>query len=624
MHHKKIKTLLLGEALTDDALSHEKLSRIWGLPIMASDAVSSVAYAVEEMLYAMVPLMGLLASRYVGVTGAAVILLLLILVMSYSQTITKYPKGGGAYDVSKDNFGRGTALAAASCLIVGYILTVAVSVASAGAAIVAAYPAAAPYKTAVSVVCVLILTLGNLRGMSESSKIFGIPTYIFIVLMGLMLVTGFARWFAGNLRPIDYGGHAGLLPQESLTLMIFMRAFASGCSGLTGVEAVSNTVPQFRDPPVRTAKHVLYLLGAVIVFLFGGTSFLAGTLGVVPVENTTVISQMAEAVFGKGILFFALQASTALILVLAANTAYNGMPVLLSILAHDRYVPKQFSHRGAKLSFSNGIILISAVSVALLVIFKADTHALIPFYAFGVLVSFTLSQAGMFVKWLRDKEPGWQYKSLINGFGALVTLAASVVVFAMKFAAGAWVIGIVVPLLMWFMHFTHKNYHDYEDTISLDDHDYHPKEMRSPNLKPCIVLIHGMSRGELAAIDYAMDISGNITALHVSRTPQHTEHLKKRWEKMKIGIPLTVIPAPHREILEPLNDYITRREEEIAGDEKLTVVLIKYMGSWRYKMFHNNTSLYIENYLSRHPKVVTVLVSYTYSVPKRRKRQSGR
>jgi len=610
---KKLKTLLLGRELPNDRLSHEKLSRMWGLPIVASDAVSSVAYAVEEILLAMVPLLGLLAVRYVGMVSISLILLLVILVFSYSQTITHYPQGGGAYDVSKENFGRGTSLAAAACLIVGYILTAAVSIASSTAAVVAAFPALAPYKVLISIACLLLITLINLRGASESSKIFGVPTYLFIASMAILIIAGLARFFAGALEPIHYSAQDGVASSGTLsgiTLALFLRAFASGCSGLTGVEAVSNTVPNFREPSVKTAKHVLYLLGGIVMFIFGGISFLAGSLKVMPLHDATVISQIAEAVFGKGAIFYLLQFTTALILLLAANTAYSGLPVLLAILSHDNYVPKQFSHRGAKLGFSNGIILISVVSALLLIAFKADTHALIPFYAVGVLVSFTISQAGMFVKWLKIKTGGWRYKSLVNGFGALVTFIGSIVVLVMKFTEGAWVIAVIIPLIMWFMSFTHKNYHRYSQAISTEGYDYRPKESGSENRQPCIVLIHHMNKGTLKTIDYAMDISSNITALHISTTHLHTTHLERQWKKLSVNIPLTVIPAPHRDVLQPLSDYITARQAELLPGETLTVVLTEYSGNRYYKLFHNRTPFYIEKLLSRHNSVVTVLVPF--------------
>lgn len=610
---KKLKTLLLGKALTNDRLSHEKLSRMWGLPVMASDAVSSVAYAVEEILMALVPLLGFLAVRYVGLVSIPIILLLVILIFSYSQIISHYPKGGGAYDVSKEVFGRRVSLAAASCLIVDYILTAAVSISSSTAAITAAFPSLAPYKVAISVACILLITLINLRGASESSKIFGVPTYLFIASMAVLIITGFARYFSGGLNPIDYSAAPGVVPSETLsgiTLLLFLRAFSSGCTALTGVEAVSNAVPNFREPSAKTAKHVLYMLGWIIIFIFGGTSFLAGALKVIPMHDATVISQIAHAVFGKGLMFYLLQFTTSLILLLAANTAYNGLPVLLSILSHDRFVPKQFSHRGAKLSFSNGILLICVAGALLLIVFKADTHALIPFYAVGVLVSFTISQAGMFLKWRKMKSDGWRYKSLINGLGALVTFIGSIVVFAMKFISGAWVIAFIIPLIMWLMSFTYKNYHKYSQAISVEGCDYHPKETVGANRQPCIVLIHNMSRGTLKAIDYAMDISSNIIALHISTTPQHTALLERQWEQLKIGVPLTVVPAPHRDAMQPLSDYITACEAGLQPGETLTVVLTEYSGNRYYKLFHNQTPFYIEKLLSRHNSVVTVLVPY--------------
>ncbi|MCL2494935.1 MAG: APC family permease [Oscillospiraceae bacterium] len=610
---KKLKTILLGKALANDRLSHEKLSRTWGLPIVASDAVSSVAYAVEEILYAMLPMMGLLAVRYVGGVSLSIIFLLLILVFSYSQTITHYPKGGGAYDVSKENFGRGISLAAAACLIVGYILTAAVSIASSTAAIVAAFPSLAEQRVLISLVCLALITLINLRGVSESSKIFGVPTYLFIASMAVLIVAGVLRSLSGSLAPIDYSAHRDILPSgaaSGMTLMVFLRAFASGCSGLTGVEAVSNTVPNFKDPPVKTAKHVLYMLGGIVIFIFGGTGFLAGQLQVIPLEKTTVISQIADAVFGKGIMFYVLQFTTALILLLAANTAYSGMPVLMSILSHDRFVPKQFSHRGAKLSFSNGIILISVVSALLLVAFNADTHALIPFYAVGVLVSFTISQAGMFVKWMKMKSAGWQYKSLINGFGALVTLVGSVVVFAMRLLEGAWVIAIIIPLVMWFMSFTHKNYHRFSQAIRAEGYDYRNQGAREAVPAPCVVLVHYMNKGTLKALDYAMDISSEVCAVHIDTTPSHTALLREQWEALGIAIPLTVIPAPYRDVLEPLADYISEREARLAPGEHLTVILTKFMSDRYFRLFHNQTPLYIERQLSRHKSVVTSVVPF--------------
>ena len=615
---RSIKNLVLGEALPDTQLTHEKMSRIWGLPIMASDAVSSVAYAVEEILLALVPALGLLAVQYVGLISLPIIILLVILIFSYSQIINHYPGGGGAYVVSKENFGRKPSMLAAACLIVDYTLTVAVSISSSTAAIVAAFPVLLPEKVLISLICITLITVVNLRGISESSKILGVPTYLFIASMVGLIASGFIQIFTGTLKPIDYSALRGVIPQETLTnitLLLFLRAFSSGCSALTGVEAVSDAVPNFRDPSVKTAKHVLYMLGTIIIVIFGGTSFLASTLKVVPVEGLTIMSQMASAVFGSGFMFYVLQFTTALILLLAANTAYNGLPILLSILAYDRNMPLQFTHRGTKLSFSNGIMFIYICGALLLIGFSAETHALIPFYAVGVLISFTISQAGMFVKWLKDKDKGWQYKSLINGLGAIVTFVGTIVVFTMKFTSGAWVLAVVIPLIIFFMSYTHKHYIEFRKAISAEGYDYHYTPSKSRDKLPCIVLINSMSRASLKTLDYAKDISSDLTAIHISTSKEETELLKKQWAELKIDIPLDVIRTEYRGILLPLNEYVSEREAKLEYGQKLTVILTKFVGNdWYDTIFHNQTAFFIENRLDKHKHVVTVLVPYVYDM----------
>lgn len=633
---KKIKDILLGKALTGDQLKHEKLSTFWGLPIMASDAVSSVAYAVEEILMALILPIGLLSVYFVGLVSLPIIVLLIILVFSYSQIINHYPGGGGSYTVSKENFGRRPALLAASCLIIDYIMTVAVSISSSTAAIVATFPELESYKIFISLICVALITLLNLRGISESSKIFGVPTYMFIVSMLVMVGFGLFRFFTGSLNPIEYSPDILARLEQTrmanvsqmmsgITMLLFLRAFSAGCSALTGVEAVSNAIPSFKEPSQKTAKHVLFLLGGIIVLIFGGTSFLATVLKVIPLNTdimaslpantaTTVMSQMANSVFGNGIMFYVIQFTTSLILLLAANTAYNGLPILLSILSKDRYMPRQFAQRGTKLSFSNGIMFIAVFAGVLLIAFDADTHRLIPFYSVGVFVSFTISQAGMFVKWTKLKEKGWKYKSLINGFGALITLVGTAVVFFTKFTQGAWMLVVAIPLIMLFMGITHKHYTLFERQISINGYQYKYKPSKSGDKIPCVVLVHNMNKATLKAFDYAKDISSDVTALHISTTPAHSERLQKQWEELQIGIPLTVILAPHRDILAPLEEYISEREKKLEKGENLTVVLTKFVGNgWRDSIFHNQTTFFIESKLGRHRNIATVLVPYIYS-----------
>lgn len=619
-----LKKFLLGDALKDDQLKNQKLSRLWGLPIMASDAVSSVAYAVEEILMALMPALGLMAVNYVGLVSVPIILLLLILIFSYSQIISHYPNGGGAYVVSKENFGKKASLLAATCLIIDYIMTVAVSISSSTAAILSVYPNLEPYRIPISLICVGAITLINLRGVGESSKIFGIPTYAFIFSMMALIFTGVFRFFSGNLAPIQYepAQISHLLSQniQGMSLAVFLCAFSSGCSALTGVEAVSNAIPSFKEPSQKTAKQVLFMLGGIIAAIFGGTSFLATILKVVPLEGKTVLSQMGTMIFGNGIMFYILQLTTSLILLLAANTSYSGLPILLAILAKDHYMPVQFSQRGTKLSFSNGIMFIFAVSSFLLIIFNADTHKLIPFYSVGVFVSFTISQFGMFVKWMRFKSPGWQYKSIINGVGALVTFIGSIVVFTTKFSHGSWALLIVAPLLMFFMDATHKHYLRFLKGISVLGYDYKYKESVSSDVFPCVVLINKINMAALKTLDYANKITSNLTALHISVSHEETKRLQKQWENLKIGVPLKIIYTPYRDIVTPIREYIRERSEQLEEGENLTVVLTRISGNdFLNKLYHNQTTFFIEKELRKYENVATILVPYFYNKSKYKK-----
>jgi len=617
---EQIKRVLLGRELNNDRLTSEKLSRIWGLPIMASDALSSVAYAVEEILMALAPVLGMAATNYVGLVSIPILALLLVLVVSYSQIIKNYPNGGGSYIVSKANFGSGPALLAASCLMVDYIMTVAVSISSSTAAITAAFPALQGFEVAISLGSIALITLGNLRGIRESSKIFGTPTYAFIFAMGAMIVTGVVRMIQGNLPPVQYtAAQQATMPIDAvgtLTLFLFLRAFASGCSALSGVEAVSNAIPNFRPPAQRNARDVLLMLGSISLFLFGGASMLATHLKVMPLEGTTIMSQMGSAIFGSGFMYYALQFTTSLILLLAANTAYSDLPLLLSLLSKDHYMPHQFGQRGTKRSFSNGIMFIFFAAGLLIIGFNADTHRLIPFYAVGVFLSFTLSQAGIFTHWLRDKTPGWHYKALINGIGALVTSVGSVVVFTTKFSEGAWFLLIVVPSIIWFMSATNHHYERFFKEISLDGYDYRFPGAHGSDKVPCVVLIHNLNRASLKTLNCALEISSNVTPVHISTTPRHTEKLVEQWAALGIDIPLTILDAPYRQIMPPLEEYLSKREAAIGKGQLLTVVLTKFVGSgWRDAIYHNQTTFFIERNLVRHRNIATVLVPYLYNRP---------
>jgi amino acid transporter len=619
-----IKNFLLGKPLKSSEIAHEKLSRVWGLPIMASDAVSSVAYAGEEILIVLVPAVVAIglqkqdAYRYVLGVTLPIILLLLILIFSYSQIIDHYPDGGGAYIVSKENLGKVPSLLAAASLIVDYILTVAVSISSASAAIVSAFPSMMNFKVELSLLFVLLITLGNLRGLRESSKMFGLPTYIFIFSMLVMIVTGFIRFFTGSLHPIDYNIAAQQAVAQKdamvgLGITVLLRAFSQGCSALTGVEAVSNAVPNFKNPSQKTAKHVLYMLGAVIVLIFGGTTLLGMQLKVLPANGLTVTSQIASAVFGNSFMFYVIQIFTAFILILAANTAYNGLPLLLYILAHDGYVPRQFSHRGTKLSFSNGIMLISVIACILIVAARSDVHNLIPVYSIGVFVSFTLSQVGMVKKWRKIKGKGWHYKMLINAVGAAATFVGLMVAFIFKFTEGAWLLAIAIPALILIMVYVKRHYSYVGKQLQLKN--FYPYYQCSAERKTqCIVLVQTINKSLLKSINYANSISDNVTVLHVCRHPEHAEELRRQWESLKIPIKLEVVLTPYQDIIKPFDEYIWERENNLKHGENLSVIIVKFVSEhWYDAILHNQTTYFLERILSKHKNVSSVILPFHYS-----------
>ncbi len=609
-----IKTILLGAPIKNSQLKHEKLSKVWGLPIMASDALSSVAYAIEEILLVLLPVFGMLAFKKIPFIVFPILGLLTILIISYCQIIDHYPGGGGAYAVASENIGKRIAVLCAAALIIDYILTVAVSISSASAAITSAFPDLSSKKILISLLFVSIITLINLRGIRESSKIFGLPTYIFIGSMALLIIVGLVKLATGHLHPIDY--KASILPKETLEgigLLILLKAFSSGCSAMTGVEAISNSVPNFKDPSTKNAKTILVILGGLIVFIFGGISILAINLRVIVVEGHTVLSQISSAVFGNNIIYYVIQVFTALILILAANTAFNGLPQLLYILAHDGFVPRQFSSRGSKLSFSNGIVFIFISACLLILAFKSDVHKLIPLYSVGVFMSFTIAQYGMFIKWRTVKEKNWQYKCWINGIGAIVTFVVAIIVFTTKFLDGAWILAIAIPVLMIIMFAIHKHYSFVGEQLKLDSfYPYYAKNTIAPS--KCIVLVHDINKPFLKAINYANTLSNDVTVLHVCRHPEHAESLRKEWDELEIPIKLEIILTPYRDIIQPLDEYLWKKEAELENGQNISVITIKFISEHVYnKVLHNQTNLFLTQHLSKHKNVATIELPFHYN-----------
>ena len=606
----KIRELLIGKTLKTEQLSHEKFNVFWGLPILSSDAISSVAYAGEEILIVLMGVIGLMSYTYMFYASLCIVALLFILTFSYRQTIDNYPCGGGSYIVAKDNLGTIPGLTAGAALSIDYVLTVAVSTCAGTAAITSAIPSLLPHKVIITIAMIILMTLGNLRGMKDSSRIFGVPTYLFIISIAIMIVTGLFKVYilgqtSAPLYPIKQA-------TGDITLFLFLRAFASGCTALTGVEAVSNGIPNFREPAQKHAKIVLTLLATVVLFIFGGLSFLATKYQAVPNSDVTVIAQIATQVFGgSSFMFYVVQVTTAFILIMAANTAYADLPLLLSLLGRDGYAPRQFSTRGKRLSFSNGIILLCIASCLLVLIFKADTHLLMPLYAIGVFLSFTLSQSGMFTKWIREKTPGWKHKAFINGLGTLVTFITVIIIGITKFKHGAWIVCLLIPIFVFIMARIKAHYTKVAEQLKLSK-DERPKDIVAKDDKQhVIVLVDSLNRSFLKALNYGKTLSQNVVAFHVSTDDEATEKLKKKWEEYNPGVQLIIEKSPYRDVMEPLMKFIKCEERASKHGETVTVVVTQFViTKWWHNILHNQTAFFIKSVLYRNRNIAVLTVPY--------------
>jgi amino acid transporter len=603
-----LKRYIIGEPLKSSQIHHEKFSVFRGLPVLSSDAISSVAYASEEILWIMIPVLGVASFKYLPYVSFAIIVLLSILVFSYRQTIDSYPKGGGSYIVSKENLGETPSLIAGACLTVDYILTVAVSATAGVAAITSAIPSMLPHKVLLTLIIILIMAVGNLRGIRESAKIFSLPTYLFLFISILMIITGLVKYFVLGIEPI----HNSAIPQQvgDLTLLLFLKGFSGGCTALTGIEAVSDGVPNFKEPATKHAKQVLYFLFCIVVIMFGGMSYLATIYHAVPNFDKTVISQIAEQVFGAGsVLFFIMQFATTLILIMAANTAYSDFPLLLSFIAKDGYAPRQFAQRGDRLSFSNGIIVLSIAAGVLVIIFKGENHLLLPLYAVGVFVSFTLSQSGMVMKWIKEKAKGWRHKALINGVGAFITLFTTVIISINKFVHGAWLVFIIVPLGVVTMRRIKRHYNKVANQLSLDN-NYFPvfdkKEARR-----FIVPIASLNEAVIKTLNYAKCLSKDITAFHSSIDEEQTEKLKAKWEKYNMDIPLVIKTSEYRDVVQPLVDFIESGEFRSNKSDLVTVVVPQFTtDTWWGNILHNQTALFLKRTLLKKKNIAVITVPF--------------
>ncbi|AYD41173.1 APC family permease [Clostridium fermenticellae] len=609
---KKFLDVLLGEPLANEQGSSEKYNVPFGLAIMASDAISSVAYGAQEILFVLIVL-GASAYKWLTLTSFMIIGLLVILTISYVQIIRAYPQGGGSYKVAKENIGDKAGLSAGSGLIISYILTVAVSASAGADAIVSAFNGLTQYRVIFVVSIIIVLMILNLRGIRDSSKIFAIPTYIFIFSMLFMILYGLFKYFILNIHPQPI--YAVPEATEDLSIFLILKAFSSGCSALTGVEAVSNSVPNFKEPGQRNAKTVMILLAILILCIFGGTSVLAIFYTAVPITNgPTVISQIASAIFGSGVMYYVIQFSTAVILLMACNTAYTGFPMLMYIMGKDGFAPRQFTIRGKRLSFSFGIGALSLIACLLVIIFKADTHRLIPLYAVGVFISFTLGQFGMVNHWRRVKEKGWRKRAVINGFGAFVTLFTTVIILVEKFSDGAFIVAILIPMIIYLQLKIKSHYSKVAEGLSVSNIKLEKVNFKIKYTHIVIVPIASLTKATIGALQYAQSMSDNVIALNISTDKEAMEKLKKRWSKLDTDILLVARYSPYRTVVNPLLRSIELIANSAGENEKVTVIVPQFVTHEKFgNVLHNHTGFLIRETLLRNNNII--VCTFPYHLP---------
>ena len=598
-----LKRVLVGPPMPLAQARHERLGKSTALAVFSSDALSSVAYATEEILLILV-LAGAAAAHLANPIALFIAGLLIIVAISYQQTIHAYPSGGGSYIVAHDNLGTLSGLVAAAALLVDYVLTVAVSVAAGVAAITSALPSLQGHKVVLGVVFVAGIALANIRGVRESGRIFAVPTYFFIVSFGVLLVGGFYRLLTGTLEPVTEPPPVAM---EALTWFLVLRAFSSGCTAMTGTEAISNGIPAFRAPESRNAAITLAWMAGILATLFVGLTVLASALHVLPSETETVVSQIARRVFGSGLIYYLIQAATALILVLAANTSFADFPRLSSLLARDRFVPRQFATLGERLVFSNGILVLAGFAALLLVLFRGETHALIPLYAVGVFISFTLSQSGMVRYWWRRQGSGWRHRMAINGTGALATGIVTLVIAATKFTHGAWIVVVVIPLLVVTFLAMHRHYEEVAEALTLEGLEGPPEFQHT-----VLVLVGDVHRGVVRAVQYARTLapSATVRAVYVETDPGRTAKLEEKWGAWGLGVPLVVLTSPYRSLLRPLLDYIDHLQAR-GDDQMVTIVVPEFLPRrWWQHFLHNQTALLVKGALLFRKNTVVADVPY--------------
>lgn len=619
------RALLVGRRLATSQMAHQTIGKLVGLAVFASDALSSTAYSTQEMMVVLAAAGGA-GLAYITPLTLGIVILLGILTLSYEQTIHAYPGGGGAYIVAHDNLGVMSAQIAGAALLTDYILTVAVSVSSGVANIVSAYPVLYDHRVWLAVSMVALVMLINLRGVKESGVVFAIPTYYFITMMYIMIGFGIVRFLSGNLGSVMDPPTIELLHgNQTLTAFLILRAFANGTTALTGVEAISNGITAFKKPSSKNAGITLIWMAAILGSLLIVIAFLAFKVGAVPSQYETVISQLARTIYGgRGVLYLMTISATMVILIMAANTAFADFPRLGALIAHDGFLPRQLSLKGDRLVFSRGIVTLALIASLLIILFKASVTNLIPLYAIGVFLSFTLSQSGMARRWWKcgHLKPGeevqgqrstlkydkrWIFKMVVNGAGAFCTFIVMIVFAVTKFKDGAWVIIVITPLLVSIFYFIHRHYKNLANQLSLDTL---PKEKRIKRNR-VIIPIDSVHQGTLKALRFARSLSDDVTAVHVSTEPENVDKLQKKWEKWGEGYRLVILDSPYRLFIEPLIEYLSKIEETMHQSDMITIVIPQFVAKSQWtNMLHARTSEILRKALLSREEIVIVEVPY--------------
>jgi len=605
-----IKRLLIGRPLQSAQAEHQRLGKIKALAVFSSDAVSSSAYATEESLRILV-LAGAAAMSYVLPVGIAITILLAIVAFSYRQTVFAYPQGGGSYIVTKDNLGKMPSLLAGASLMTDYILTVAVSISSGVAAVTSAVTRLYPFRVELAVAAIAFITIANLRGIRESGTIFAIPTYAFIFGMIIMLVLGFMAWF--GVGPTPHPVHYPIPPATSgLGIFLILRSFSSGCTALTGVEAISDGVPAFKKPEAKNAATTLIWMALVLGTIFLGLTFLAHHFHPVPNNNETIISQLTRTIVGRTPFYYFIQAATAGILLIAANTSFADFPRMCSFLARDKFLPHQFLFRGDRLAYSIGIGVLATAAGILVIVFKASVNALIPLYAVGVFTAFTMSQASMTYRHWKKEPPGRNRNTgiMINGTGALVTGITTIIIIATKFISGAWIVMIIIPVLITQFLAIRKHYDRVHDQLAVDPDRLRQRASSRPQEPVVVVPIDHLSQAAIRAIDYARGISTDVTVVHIADEPEDAKALRRAWNDYHFHLPLVIVESPYRELLGPLVNFIEQTHRE-KDNRTLTVVLPEFVPAHLYEIpLHNQTAWRLRTALWTHPGIILITIPY--------------